>query len=309
MLGGLGAQQAARARDWVTVGDPLQARSVCDSVLAMPNDESMKMARIQETEYGEGRDYTYGSPHLTHAWIRERIENDLTELVREIVEAKGSCRAVEIGAGHGTFTGAILRGGATVAITEMSAPSVAVLEQKYAANGAVTVVYDPEATEASRVADGCDLVVFVSVLHHIPDYISAVESLTEQIAPGGAFYCAQDPTWYPRRSRRSMVADRGAYMLWRLGQGNIKRGLATRARRMRGVYDESAPADMVEYHVVRNGVDEQALEGLLRDRFAEVDTWLYWSTQARLLQRLGDRLKWRSTFGIVARRRLPAGGQ
>lgn len=262
------------------------------------------MAGLQESEYGEGRDYAYGSPHLAHARLRERIESDLVRTVTQIVAAKGSCRAVEIGAGHGSFTDAIVRGGASVTVTEMSRSSVAVLQRRYADTDAVDVVHDPDGSAAARVAEGCDLAVFISVLHHIPDYLTAVQQVVDGLAPGGAFYCAQDPLWYPRRSRWSMAVDKGSYMVWRLGQGNVRRGLGTRLRRLRGVYDESRPADMVEYHVVRQGVDEEALEALLRARFRRVATWRYWSTQAGPLQKLGDILGWQSTFGITAVDRL-----
>lgn len=259
------------------------------------------MAALQEVEYGADRDYTYGSPHLSHKQLRERIENDLAKLVRGISAATGrKCHVLEVGAGHGTFTEVLAKAGAKVTVTEMSEPSVKVLARKFAGID-VEIVYDPEGSEAERVAEsGCDLVVFISVLHHIPDYLAAVGTLTERLAPGGAFYCVQDPMWYPSRSKFDLGVDHGAYMLWRLGQGNVKRGLRTRVRRLRGVYDETEPADMVEYHVVRQGVDQRALALLLSERFEKVETWLYWSTQSAILQWLGERMGWKSTFGLRA---------
>jgi len=102
-----------------------------------------------------------------------------------------------------------------------------------------------------------------------------------------------------------MGVDRGAYMFWRIRQGNPKRGVGSQLRRLRGIYDESLPSDMIEYHVVRQGVDEGALEEMLRSGFQDVDPWFYWSTQSRWLQRLGERAGWTSTFGMTARKRLP----
>jgi SAM-dependent methyltransferase len=266
---------------------------------------SASMASLQEVDYGADRDYTHGSPHLVHVQLRTRIEDDLSRLVRMTRAERGTCHALEVGAGHGTFTGTLLAAGATVTVTEMSEPSVAVLKQRFA-GADVEVIYDSEGVQAAQVAArGCDLVIFISVLHHIPNYLTTVGELVNGLRSGGAFYCAQDPMWYPSRSRFNMAADRGAYMLWRLGQGNVKRGLKTRVRRLRGVYDETEAADMVEYHVVRQGVDERALATLLRERFDVVETWLYWSTQAKWLQRLGERLGWKSTFGMIAVRKLP----
>jgi hypothetical protein len=37
------------------------------------------------------------------------------------------------------------------------------------------------------------------------------------------------------------------------------------------VYDDTQPSDLVGYHVVRDGVDEQAIEALLQPRFKDVE--------------------------------------
>src|SRR4051794_26288516 len=108
--------------------------------------EQVPMSKLQETDYGAGRDYAYGSPHLTHPQLTARIEGQLRSLVGELVAVHGKCRVVEVGAGHGTFTETLLAAGATVAVTEMSAPSAAVLAEKFADDPACTVVHDPEGT-------------------------------------------------------------------------------------------------------------------------------------------------------------------
>ena len=84
----------------------------------------------------------------------------------------------------------------------------------------------------------------------------------------------------------------GSNFAWRVGRGDLARGLGTRLRRLRRGYDQTDPADMAEYHVVRNGVDQEAFARLLRLRFTTVTTVTYWSTQAAALQRLGERLGW-----------------
>jgi len=183
----------------------------------------------------------------------------------------------------------------------MSEPSAARLRVHFAEVSAVTVIHDPDGTRALvEACRGCDLVAFISVLHHIPDYVAEVARLVTVIAPGGTFSSARDPLWYPRRSRAALTVDRGSYLAWRATQGNVRRGLATRLRRLRRHYDESNPSDMVEYHVIRSGVDEEALAHLLATQFESVDIWKYWSTQSAWLQTLGDRLGWTSTSRITA---------
>jgi len=100
-------------------------------------------------------------------------------------------------------------------------------------------------------------------------------------------------------------ADRAGYFSWRAGQGNVRRGLRTRWRRLRGVYSPSEVVDFDEYHVVRNRVDSAAIESLLAGSFARVAVVKYWSTYSRALQKLGERLRLVSSFGILASGRKP----
>ena len=88
--------------------------------------------------------------------------------------------------------------------------------------------------------------------------------------------------------------------IWRAVQGDYVRGLRTRVRRLRGVYDDTDPSDLVEYHVVRQGVDEEAIRTLLADRFGSVEIFRYWASQAPVFQRLGDRSRLVTDFGVEA---------
>lgn len=269
----------------------------------MTLDRQPAMASLQEAMHGQGHDYDTGSPHLRHASLRNQIVGWIRSLVSEQFERSGACRVLEIGAGHGSFTEHLAASGAEVTVTEMSRPSLELLERRFAHNRNVQLVYDADGEAAVSGDTRYDLVLCVSVLHHVPDYLKFVDRLADHVDEGGAFASFQDPLWYPRRSRMNLAADRLAYFAWRVGQGDLKRGLTTRLRRARGVYDEGNPADMVEYHVVRQGVDEQRLLALLGERFNEVEGWTYWSTQMPLMQSLGARTGARTTFGLVARDR------
>jgi hypothetical protein len=90
------------------------------------------------------------------------------------------------------------------------------------------------------------------------------------------------------------------YFSWRLTQGKYRQGFQTRLRRLRGVFDEENPSDMTEYHATRDGVDQDAIVAMLTPRFEEVSLLMYWSAQAGLWQRFGERLRLKNTFGVVA---------
>ena len=263
------------------------------------------MTNIQEVAHPVGYNYANGSPHLKHDDLRGWIDASLRREIDRIRMRHDRCRVLEIGAGHGTFTTVLRLAGASVTVTEMSGPSARYLQRTFADDPDVRVVFDANGLWVFDTDDRFDLVVAISVLHHIPDYLAAVARYADVTEAGGSFISWQDPSWYPRQSRRTLLASRAAYLAWRLGQGNLSRGLSTRIRRLRGILDEMQVSDMSEYHVVRRGVDEDALASLLRQRYAETITTTYWSTQAGPLQTIGRHLRLGGTFALLARDRLP----
>lgn len=226
------------------------------------------------------------------------IEQRLSALVRDSIERTGSCRVAEIGAGHGTFTDHLVASGATVTVTEASNASFEHLVRRFAADDRVQVVLDATGEQILAQAREWDLVVIISVLHHIPDYVGFLDKIQDLVADGGAIFTVQDPLWYPRRSRLAHVVGRASYFAWRVTQGELKRGVATRIRRVRGVYDDSE-SDLVEYHFVRQGCDEDAISAVLAPAF-DVEVFRYWSTQSRALQRLFERTSLVTDFGVQA---------
>ena len=262
----------------------------------------------QDAGHEPGHDYDKGSPHLRHRNLRTMVEDRLRALVAEQLEATGSCEVLEIGGGHGTFTECLLEAGARVTVTEASAASAATLLDKFGATYAdrVEIIHDESGEDILAAERQWDVAVMTAVLHHIPDYVGFLDRLTPLIRPGGALFTVADPLYYPRMSQGTHRLVRAMFLAWRVTQGDYKRGFATRWRRLRGVYDDTNPSDLVEYHVVRDGVDEEAIRTLLETRFGDVEIFTYWASQAPVFQRLGDRTSMVCDFGVSARRRLPA---
>jgi len=259
------------------------------------------VARSQELSHGEGHDYVVGSPHLRHLPLNIVVRQMIADAVREIVARQGTCEVLEIGAGHGVFTETVVGAGGTATVTEMSKPSCDFLSEKFRDTAGVRVLYDPDGNAALRDGALYDVLLFISVIHHIPDYLGSITSLCGSVLrPGGTVVTFQDPLWYPRQTRKARTLSQVSYFAWRVTQGEFRRGLKSRWRRLRGVYDENEPSDLVEYHVVRDGVDEERLERLFREHFSQVEIKRYFSTQSPLFQRLGDKHFPPNTFGIVA---------
>ena len=264
------------------------------------HDHVVAVVAAQNASHADGHNYEKGSPHLRHDSLRGMVEQRLTRLVEDRLRATGACRVLEVGGGHGTFTASLLAAGAEITVTEASAASADHLRRTFGDTGRVEVIFDETGEGILAAGREWDLAVITSVLHHIPDYLAFLDSLCSLLAPGGAVFTVQDPLYYPRMSRLAHAADRAAYLSWRLFQGDYGRGIRTRVRRLRGVYDDSEPSDLVEYHVVRDGVDEEAIRRLLAPRFGSFELFRYWSSQAPLWQRVGARAGLESTFGIEA---------
>jgi phospholipid N-methyltransferase len=262
------------------------------------------MGELQEGVFDDSYGYE-GDPHLAHPELRAWVVGLFTEAVQHAVARGLPPRVLEIGAGDGGITEPLLARGFEVTATEVSRHAVERLQAKYGANNRLTVVHD-EAEDASGVEGGpFSVALCASVLHHIPDYLSFVGKVTDQhVAPGGAFVSVQDPLRYDTMSPVAHRFDRAAYLVWRLGRGNRLSGLVSLKNRLTGNLDPSRPGDMVEYHVMRNGVDEEALESLLEPRFEELRLLTYWSNQSRLAQRFGRRAGLENQFALVAENRL-----
>lgn len=91
-----------------------------------------------------------------------------------------------------------------------------------------------------------------------------------------------------------------AYATWRLRRPDVIGGINRRLRRMRGIYIENSVYDDAEYHVTRNGVDQEAIVKLLRQSGMQVQVLKYWSTQSPFFQSLGSFLGFKSNFAIFA---------
>jgi len=148
-----------------------------------------------------------------------------------------------------------------------------------------------------------DIITHVSMIHHVPDYLHLLARSAAHVRAGGCLLTFQDPLRYDKLAFHHHLIDRASYFAWRAGQGNVRRGLKTRWRRLRGVYSPHEVVDFEDYHVVRKGVDSAAIVSLLEGPFAQVEVISYWSTYSRILQSLGEQLHLVSSFGILASRR------
>lgn len=254
-------------------------------------------------------DYWSESPHLKHRHLYEMLTDRIADLIDEVSADDRPPEVLEIGAGDGAVTERLLALGCAVTGTEMSAASVEAMNARFGTNDRFRAVLDQDGSLAALEGRRFDLILYASVLHHIPDYLGAISRSTAgHLRPGGALVTIQDPLWYPRLSAFTLKFSEACFLSWRLAQGKLLRGLKTRLRRARHGLSEEAAGDAVEYHVVRDGVDELAIREMLDPDFREVATLGYWSSQGFPQQRVGEILGLHNTFALFARGYRPGAG-
>ena len=264
------------------------------------------MRQLQETAHGPQHDYRAGSPHIKHARLYQALLGELRNLLHSLRDENLPWSVLDVGAGHGSFTEPLLAYGCRVTAIEMSRASASLLRARYGDNDRFSVVLDDGGTLKALGDEMFSLVLFASVLHHIPNYEAAIETATVRVVPSGALVVLQDPLWYPTLGHAQRLLSRIAYLSWRLGRGDYVRGVKSRWRWATGAYDDRNPSDMVEYHVVRKGINQEGLQRLLSRSFHDVKLVRYWSTQSSLWQRVGEALGAHNTFAIIATHRLPS---
>ncbi|MFC2030393.1 class I SAM-dependent methyltransferase [Chloroflexota bacterium] len=210
---------------------------------------------------------------------------------------------VDLGAGDGTATTPILARGAKVAAIDIS-------EEQLHRFREITASYSEQVDvicgDAHNVLDGwtrpCDMVLAVSFLHHIPDYLGLVERAARLLRHGGVLFTFQDPMAYDSVRRFDRLFSVTSYGFWRIFRGDLVGGVARYTRRRRRIYLDECEADSVEYHVVRSGVDQRRIRQILEDMGFRTKIIEYHSTQSPFWQRVGDRLSIKNQFSVIAKK-------
>lgn len=256
-------------------------------------DDRSRALRANRMLYAgvDEKSYIQGAPHLKH----DELRNLLSRLTNEALGTGRTVLDVGGGAGLGSFplTGRNLN----ITVVDSSGHMLG----EYMRREPRIEAIEADVTDwLSKSERRFDLIVHVSMLHHIPDYLAVIEHSTRLVKTGGALMTFQDPLLYGEQPRIDRVAEMVSYFSWRIFQGSYGRGISTLSRRARGIKLHDAHSDFGEYHVVRDGVDSNAIVRQLLTSFGSVRKVSYWATQGRLQQWFGRRAGLTSYFGIVA---------
>ncbi|TWT31328.1 Ubiquinone biosynthesis O-methyltransferase [Posidoniimonas corsicana] len=257
----------------------------------------------------EGRDldeYIDGAPHIKHESLRELYGRLVLEVFDAAKESTDSPVVADLGAGEGGVTLPFLELGAQVVAVDISSSQLAALKSKAQGRSDQLDARCQDIHDFLKEEDASyDIVAVNAFLHHIPDYLSLIRRAVSLLKPGGVFFSFQDPLRYDTVGFANRALTDTGYFFWRLSggaKGDVLGGIYRRARRKFGVYHDDSKSDNAEYHVVRNGVDQEAIANLLVELGCECRVVRYYSSQNTLFQKLGEKLGLENVFGVVAKR-------
>jgi 2-polyprenyl-3-methyl-5-hydroxy-6-metoxy-1,4-benzoquinol methylase len=260
-----------------------------------------RVAELNKKVYASNEEYVSGAPHLKHATIRKLHYSLITKVYNRVKLIHDTPKILDLGAGEGSVTSTFLELGGAVTAVDISREQLEVLQGRCSHfKGALTICCNDIYKVLENENEKYNIITFNSFLHHIPDYIDLINRTLPLLKGGGQLFAFQDPMRYDTMKVTDLLFTNFSYFIWRVFQDDAIRGMARWLRRRVGVYKDNSMHDNAEYHVVRNGVDQEAIQVFLEGNLFKCEIVTYFSTQNATLQRIGEFFKFKNTFAVVA---------
>ena len=258
----------------------------------------------------EGKDqktYVNGAPHIKHASLRKLYGQLVLEVFDAATRHTPTPTVLDLGAGEGSVTLPFLELGAHVVAVDVSSRQLAALKAKCERFGDKLEARCEDIDETlANESEKYDIIAVNSFLHHVPDYLAMISKAATVLKPHGQFFSFQDPLRYDSISKLTRLFSDAAYVSWRISKGtkgDIIGGLKRRLRRRRGIYLPDSVHDNAEYHMTRNGVDQDAIREFFESHGFECKVVRYFATQSRVFQPIGAVMGVKNTFSVIAQLR------
>ena len=149
----------------------------------------------------EAKYYELLHPEVYSKQEQKRITAKLKTIDQLI--ANNQRNALDVGAGTGNLTGKLLQMGYNVTATDISLEMCQILKKKYLhyLPNKLTVINSP-IEDLSFSLGKFDLITFYSVLHHLPDYPTALRAISIFLKIGGVIYIDHEasPSYWKNES-------------------------------------------------------------------------------------------------------------
>ncbi len=148
---------------------------------------------------------------LLHPEVYGKQEQKRIDFVLRMVDtliADNQKKALDFGAGTGNLTGKLLRMGYRVTAVDISAKMCAILKKRYAPYLAAEklLVLNSPIEDVSFDKGEFDLITCYSVLHHLPDYVGTLQSLSVFLKKGGVLYLDHEASPFYWKSESGNLA-------------------------------------------------------------------------------------------------------
>ena len=262
------------------------------------------LANVSAYDAEATKKYIDGAPHIKHDSLRKLYGKLVIRAFDSAALHTKIPKVLDLGAGEGSVTLPFLDLGAKVVAVDISSSQLDSLKTKCSHFGDMLEVRCEDINDTLKRNEGkYDIVVFNSFLHHVPDYLEMIRKATMMLSHHGQFFSFQDPLRYDSVGKSTMNVSKLAYFSWRIFQGDVIGGLKRRIRRSQGIYIEDSVHDNAEYHVTRNGVDQDSIQFLLERQGFDCNIVHYFSTQSSLFQPIGTILNMKNSFAVLAQKR------
>lgn len=250
-------------------------------------------------------EYILGAPHIKHKSIAT-LYTDLLQQAFAVASNSnaGLLHVLDIGAGDGSATIPLLKRGASVLAVDISEQQLTQLRSKCNDLPGHLEVRCADIDAVLNEDQRYNIIVANSLLHHIPDYIGLVRRASSRLSDYGVFFCFQDPMWSSSISRRDALLTWAVYTGWRLKQSDVLGGIWRRFRRMLGIYSADSIHDNTEYHVVRNGVNQDEIMNTLHREGFNCSLKKYCSFQSDFWQPIGEKWEVKNTFSLLCTKQV-----
>jgi glycosyltransferase involved in cell wall biosynthesis/ubiquinone/menaquinone biosynthesis C-methylase UbiE len=280
------------------LADPPYARSMGDAVrnlaLKMMNPDMLNQHEretylslfdsIHVKQIGRNidvHDKTAGSYISVHGEIFNNIEQSrLTRALKKSLKAvktgSKNLRALDYGCGTGNITEKLLDFNIDVVAADVSAQFLKMVRQQFSSEKLSTI--DLNGKNLNGVKAGYfDFIAIYSVLHHIPDYISAIDEIARVCKPGGIIYIDHesndeyylDKPAYRKFKSQALLTDWRKYFVFTNYVGRFRRLFNPRYSNEGDIH--VWPDDRIDFEGIENNLKEQGFEVILSEDYLHFD--------------------------------------
>ncbi len=167
--------------------------------------ERIHRANINVHQF-EAQYYELLHPEVYSKKEQKRITTQLK--IIDTLIASNQKKALDFGAGTGNLTSKLLKLGYTVIAVDISPEMCAILKKKFTPDiveSKLTVLNSP-IEDLSFERAKFDLITCYSVLHHLPDYLAALQNLCVFLKQGGVIYIDHEASPFYWQKERSSLA-------------------------------------------------------------------------------------------------------